>query len=160
MESMTETAEYNLSDLVRNPSEVVEEAERHDVVIHRRGKADMRLALVSRQDRMVAANNDLTELVAKLASDRTGRAVLGTYMMDVYPWLRFLPEQEIEDSIKELLDTAQACASIGNFSAYEAEVAAWRHTAEIHADPDLFHQLSGPVEIDEGLGPVSAPEAS
>lgn len=157
---MTETREYTLSDLVRSPSEVVEEAERHDVILHRRGKADLRLALASRHEESLGAHEDLTRVLAKAAGDRTARAVLATYMTDVYPWLRFLPEREVEDATKELLDMAQSCASIGSFAAFEAVVAAWRHTAEVHADPELYRDLSGPVEIDETLGPALPPEPS
>lgn len=154
---MTEAAEYNLSDLVRSPTEVVEEAERHDVIIHRRGKSDMLLALSSRHGRMLGASQDLTRLIAKLAGDRTGRAVLGTYMTDIYPWLRFLPEESVQEAVTELLDTVDQCASVGNFAAYEAAIAAWRSTAEVHSDPDLRERLSGPVELDESLGSVPRP---
>ncbi|MGH3321648.1 MAG: hypothetical protein ACRDN9_16035 [Streptosporangiaceae bacterium] len=155
---MSVGADYSLSDLVRKPSEVVADAERRDVIIHRRGKADLRLALASRDESMAEASDELTRLVAEIVGDRQGRAVLGAHMPAVYPWLRLLPESEMERCVGELLDTARACASVRNFSAYETTVAAWRHTAEIYSDPELYALLSGPVEIEADLGEVHPPD--
>ena len=57
----------------------------------------------------------------------------------------------------ELIETAVACASVGNFAAFQVEVAAWRSTAEICSDPELFAILNAPLKIDHG-GTVPRPE--
>jgi hypothetical protein len=155
---MAEPAEFNLSDLVRNPTPVIHAAETGDVIIHRRGKADLRLALASRAQTRSAVSEDLARLVATLAADRAGRAVLVRRMPGIYPWMRFLPRAALESCITDLLEVAEACASMGNFAAYDTELSAWRDTAEIYSDPELQRRLRGPVRIDSRLGPVVRPE--
>jgi hypothetical protein len=157
---MAEPAEFNLSDLVRNPTPVIHEAETRDVIIHRRGKADLRLALASRAQSQTTVSEDLAGLIASLACDPAGKAVLARRMPAIYPWMRFLPGKDLEACITDLLGVAQACASISNFTAYETELAAWRATAEIYSDPQLLGVLSGPARIAQQAGRVTRPGRS
>lgn len=155
---MKAVVEFNLSDLVRNPTRVTEQAERGEVILHRRGKEDLRLALASHQANASVATEDLARVLAALARGEEGRTALRASMAGVYPWLRFLPETERDECLDDLLEAATACASIENFAAYRAAVASWRSTAEIYSDPDLFARLSGPAEIREDLGSVLLPQ--
>jgi hypothetical protein len=156
---MTAAVEFNLSDLVRKPTEVVAEAERREVIIHRRGKDDLTLQLASRAHRG-GRPDDLIRLMALAAGDEAGLAVIGKFMPDLYPWMRFLPDDALGECVTELLTTAVACASVRNFSRYEVEVAAWRSTAEIYADPELYARLHGEIELDFSVGSVPCPEVT
>jgi hypothetical protein len=150
-------AEFNISDLVRNPSQVIEQAERGEVILHRRGRADLRLMLASMETDSSAMNEVFALLVARLMEKDLGREAIREAFAGTYPWLRFLPEDAQEECIKELVDVAVACASIRNFAALHGEVASWRSTAEIYADPELAAKLSGPFEIEHG-GRVPRPD--
>jgi hypothetical protein len=149
--------EFNVSDLVRNPSRVIEQAERGEVILHRRGRDDLRLTLASRETFSPVLNEVLARLVAWMMGTDAGRHEVQETMVSVLPWLRFLPEDARKECVQELVDVAVACASVGNFAAFQAEIASWQSTAEICSDPVLFAKLSGPVEIEHG-GRVPIPD--
>jgi hypothetical protein len=67
-----------------------------------------------------------------------------------YPWVRFLPDGDRADFVREFLETMKACASINNFARIEAVVKAWRSSAEIHADPELLACLTKPLSVARG----------
>lgn len=157
MEHMAAAAEFHISDLVRNPSQVIAHAERGDVILHRRGKADLRLALATRDRDASAVSESLARIIAGLARVEAAQDAIRRSMDEVYPWLRFLPPDGHEAGVRDLLDVAVSCAAVSNFAAYHAKVASWRSTAEIYSDPELYAKLSGPVDIREDLGPVPEP---
>jgi hypothetical protein len=128
---MTVVAEYNISDLVRNPTEVIEQAERGQVILHRRGKADLKLMLASMQTDSSMLNEALARIAANLMERPEGRAAVEETMAKVYPWLRFLPEDAQQECTQDLIDVALACVSVRNFAAFQGKVASWRSTAEI-----------------------------
>jgi hypothetical protein len=67
-----------------------------------------------------------------------------------YPWVRFLPEGDRAEFVREFLETIKACASINSFFRIEAVVNAWRSSAEIHADPQLLAHLTKPLSVATG----------
>lgn len=156
-EVRAEAAQFHLSDLVRTPSEVVAAAEQRDVIIHRRGKTDLRLSLASRAER-AGMDEEIARLFVQVAKDEQGIVILRGFLREMYHWMRFLPAPSVDRCVTDLLDMIAACAEIGNFSAYRAEVAAWRSTAEVYSDPELFERLSGPLSPDATVGPVMIPE--
>ena len=46
-----------------------------------------------------------------------------------------------------------AAASLGNTAAVTQLLAEWRHTAEVHADPDLLRALTAGESDDFGAAP-------
>jgi hypothetical protein len=60
----------------------------------------------------------------------------------VFPWVRHLPEDAHEEFAAEWLATLSAAGELGNGAAVETVVAAWQHTAEAYADPELFARLT------------------
>lgn len=73
----------------------------------------------------------------------------------VLPWVRFLPPGDVEQMADEFVATAEAAAAMGNTAAVSQLLAEWRHTAEIHADPDL-HRILGTSSTGD-FGPVTRP---
>jgi len=59
--------------------------------------------------------------------------------------------------LREFVEVCQQAADEGDSAALEAFFAAWRHTAEVCADADLFAALTQPINGD--LGPVPEPSA-
>jgi hypothetical protein len=76
----------------------------------------------------------------------------------VLPWARFLPAADVEQLAAEFLAVAEACASIDNLAPLAQLLTEWQHTAEVHADPELYRALTRDDLGDHGLVPV--PDAS
>jgi hypothetical protein len=58
----------------------------------------------------------------------------------------------------EFVETAEAAAAVGNTAAVSQLLTEWRHTAEVHADPDLHRVLAAPSSDDFGAVPRPADE--
>jgi hypothetical protein len=78
-------------------------------------------------------------------------------MPAIFPWVRHLNEDEKAEFAAEWLGTLSAAAEMDNNASVEGVVAAWQHTAEIIADPELYAILTR--EHDKGdFGAVLPPE--
>jgi hypothetical protein len=101
------------------------------------------------------------------ASDATGRMLAGLaarhpeliteLLPSVLPWARFLPEADRAEFAQDFIATAEAAGSTGNLAPLAQLLTEWRHTAEVHADPDLYRVLTR-GDLDDH-GPVPAPDA-
>jgi hypothetical protein len=133
--------ERNLSYLLRNSGEVIDEAEKLDVILHRRDGADLFLATLDRE-RWVRDGLGIAArlLVAITAPGRTGGKP-ADHAVDVLPWLHFLPEDERESFIDEFIRTAAACSDAGAFGPLGHVIGDWKATAETYADPDAMTVL-------------------
>jgi hypothetical protein len=74
----------------------------------------------------------------------------------VFPWMRHLPEDARKEFAAEWLDMLSAAGELDNGAAVETVVAAWQHTAEIYADPELFAILTHEHDGTD-YGPVPPP---
>jgi hypothetical protein len=102
------------------------------------------------------------EIVARLLSalmrhDEAARVAL-LDLPELFPWARFLPEEGVRQFLAEFVETARACADIRVFAPLEGVVEAWRHTAEIYADPELYARLTQSFDPDQEGGQVLPPE--
>ncbi len=147
--------ERNLSYLLRNSGEVIDEAEKLDVILHRRDGADLFLATLDRE-RWVRDSFSIAArlLVATLAQARESAAAT-KQAVDVLPWLHFLPETDRELFIDDFVSTAAACADTGSFAPLGRLIGDWKATAETHADPEAMAVLG--QRHDESPRPLSRP---
>jgi hypothetical protein len=77
---------------------------------------------------------------------------------DALPWTTFLPGDDMETFLGELIATARGAVALDNLAPIAVLLTQWRHTAEVHADPRL---LALPTREPEGdLGPVTVPAAA
>jgi hypothetical protein len=83
--------------------------------------------------------------ISLMKHDPGARALLLS-LSDVFPWVRFLPTEDVRAFLVELVDTLHACADLGNFAALASVIAAWKATAEIYSDPDLHKRATEPLE--------------
>ncbi|WP_328769352.1 hypothetical protein [Streptomyces sp. NBC_00286] len=74
---------------------------------------------------------------------------------DAFPWVRFLPEADLHAFAVELVDTMRAADSLGNNASVAQLLTAWRHTAEVHSDPELLAALTR--DHGDDYGPVPDP---
>ncbi|NJC86029.1 hypothetical protein HC030_26280 [Planosporangium mesophilum] len=130
------------SDLLRQPAETAERLTRARAVrLRRRDAADLVLMSADRAE----AEGEVVDLAARLLASLVRRDpdLVRDVLPTVLPWVRFLPLEDANTMADEFVTTAEAAAAIGNTAAVSQLLTEWRHTAEIHADPQLYHALTG-----------------
>ncbi|GIJ21121.1 hypothetical protein [Micromonospora lutea] len=142
------------SELLRQPAETAERLTRARAVrLRRRDAADLVLMSADR----AAAEGEVVDLTARLLASvvRRDPTAVREVLPTVLPWVRFLPPEDVDQMADEFVATAEAAAAVGNTVAVSQLLSEWRHTAEIHADPDLHRILAAPSSDD--FGPVAPP---
>jgi hypothetical protein len=152
--------EVNFSELSQRPKDVVAKLERaagRAVRIRRRDRNDQDLILVA-ADRVEQAN-EAASATAKLfielmKHNDAARALATEVLPAAFPWVRYLSKDEMQSFVVEFVDVLERAESLGNPAPVARLVAAWRHTAEIHADPELAAILK---QDGDDFGAVPAP---
>jgi hypothetical protein len=142
------------SELLRQPAETTERLSRARAVrLRRRDAADLVLMSAERAE----AEGEVVDLTVRLLASLVRRdpALVREALPTVLPWVRFLPPEDVEQLAGEFVATAEAAAAMGNTAAVSQLLTEWRHTAEIHSDPDLHRILAAP-SVDD-FGPVARP---
>lgn len=123
--------------------------------LRRRGSADLALVRADRTDRDATVVDFTARLLGGLA--RAGETeAIRRVLPEALPWSTFLPEADREQFQRELIEVAQGAASLRNLEPIAVLLEQWRHSAEIHADPDLHAQITAAPEGD--LGSIPRPE--
>jgi len=104
------------------------------------------------------AEAEVIDLAARLLAAVARRApdLVRELLPTVLPWVRFLPAADVDALSDEFVATTEAAAAIGNTTTVSQMLIEWRHTAEIHADPDLYRALTTRPLAD--FGPVPRPD--
>lgn len=71
-----------------------------------------------------------------------------------FPWVCFLPTEDVRAFVLELVDPLRAADSLENFAPVAQVITEWRHTAEVHADPELAARIR---QGDDDYGAVPKP---
>ncbi|WP_433079375.1 hypothetical protein ACQP1P_39995 [Dactylosporangium sp. CA-052675] len=143
------------SELLRQPAETTDRLTRTRAVrLRRRDAADLVLMSAERAEAEAEVIDVTSRLLAGVARREPG--LLREVLPNALPWVRFLPATDIDDMAAELVSTTEAAAAIGNTAAVSQCLVEWRHTAEIHADPDLYRALT--TQPLDDFGPVTRPE--
>lgn len=152
-------AEANLSDLLNKPKATLARlAGSRRIVLHRRDAEDLVITTAERAAADSAVVRDTTRLFREMMrKDPMVMKLAVQVLPSVFPWVRHLPEDAWQEFAAEWLDTLSAAAELDNGAAVETVVAAWQHTAEIYADPELFASLTREHE-DPDYGPVPPPK--
>lgn len=66
-------------------------------------------------------------------------------LVNVYPWLEFLPADGQTKFVREYARTLNACAEIDVWAPLARVIREWKATAAIHADPTLHAILTDPA---------------
>jgi hypothetical protein len=117
--------------------------------------------LILESSRRAAADEEALAITSRIISElvNTDEAVLARVFPAVFGWMRFLPPEDGRAFISEFAETARACTELDTLMPLSAVVAAWRATAQVHADPDLYRGLTTPVdEADHGPVPEPPPQ--
>jgi hypothetical protein len=152
-------AEANLSDLLNKPKATLARlAGSRRLVLHRRDAEDLVITTAERAAADNAVVRDTTRLFREMMRKDPMVMTLAVQVLPaVFPWVRHLPENGWEEFAAEWLDSLGAAAELNNNAGVEAVVAAWQHTAEVYADPELFAILTREHDGTD-YGPVPRPE--
>jgi hypothetical protein len=135
----TPAHERNFSDLLRKSGEVLDEVDRHDVLLHRRDGHDLLLVRADREETVRDAVGAASSVLAQLA--RTHLREMAAGLPDALPWLRMLPTSDLEQFTKEFVETADACGSLGSFDRLGLLLSEWRNTAYAWSRPEVLGAL-------------------
>jgi hypothetical protein len=158
MKVMTMAAEVNLSDLLNRPKDTLARlAGNRRLVLRRRDAEDLVLTTAERAAADTSVVRDTTRLFAEMMRRDPMVMQLAVQVVPaIFPWVRHLPDDEKREFVAEWLDTLRAAADMDNTAAVEGVVAAWRSTAEVYADPDLYAILTREHDGTD-YGPVPPP---
>jgi hypothetical protein len=153
---MATSVSVPFSELLRQPTETTGRlAHIRSIRLSRRDAEDLVLMHADRADAESQAMDATARILAVLA--RLHPDLITELLPTVLPWARFLPAGDRGELAKEFVATAEAVGSLGNLAPLAQLITEWRHTAEVHADPDLLRALTRQDLVDHG--PVRAPHA-
>jgi hypothetical protein len=146
------------SELLHHPAAT---ARRLDTVralrLRRRDAEDLALMSVEQMEQDASIVDFTARLLAGLVRTENIGALLQA-LPEALPWTTFLPAEDIDTFLAELVATARGAVALDNLTPIALLLAQWRHSAEIFADPALLAMLTREPEGD--LGPVPAPETA
>ncbi|MFD4253194.1 hypothetical protein [Amycolatopsis thermoflava] len=128
--------------------------------VHRRAadEEDLVLTTSSRAEQADEAASATTRLfLALMKHDDQIRSLVTEVVPEAFPWVRFLPREDVQAFVVELVDALEGAEALRNPAPVAQVITSWRHTAEAHADPELLAVLQ--CDGDD-FGPVPAPGAA
>jgi hypothetical protein len=156
---MSAVLETPFSDLINRPKDTVALLSRSHarrLRLRRRDAEDLVLTTASRYEQERTVVSASTRVLAALIAADPGHALLLRLLPEVFPWVRFLPAGDIPVFLDELVSTMRAVDDLDIVAPVGQVIVEWRHTAEVHADPELATALAQPAD---DLGPVPEPAA-
>jgi hypothetical protein len=151
---MPVTAEVNFSDLLQRPKDTLANLRSGSrrIRLRRRDDEDLMLTTASRDAQEREVVRAATRVFQYLCT--TDLDAAADLIVHVFPWLRFLPGPAIDDFLHQFLEVLESTADLDTFAPVWQLIMEWKHTAEVHADPDLLTRLR---QDGADHGPVPAP---
>jgi uncharacterized protein DUF6247 len=153
------SATVNLSDLLNQPKKTIALLEKNRRLrLRRRDAEDLVLTTAERTEQDSTAMSTMSRLFTEMMRQDPAVLTMAVHVLPaVFPWVRYLDDDERREFAAEWLAALNAAAALANNAGVEVVIAAWQHTAEIYADPELYTKLSGPLGHFD-YGPVVPPE--
>lgn len=126
--------------------------------LRRRDAEDLTVMPTDRAEHESQVVDFTARLLVSLLAQTDGPELVRAALPAALPWVRFLPPEEVKTLASELAETSVTATSLGNTAPIAQLLIEWRHTAELHADPELFHLLTHPSG--EDYGPATPPGAA
>jgi hypothetical protein len=144
------------SELLHHPAATTRRLETARALrLRRRGTGDLALMRVDQLEQDQTVVHFTAQLLAALVRTENTR-LLARLLPDALPWVTFLPDDDVETLLAELIVTARGASALDNLSPIALLLTQWRHSAEIYADPALHATLTSEPEGD--LGSAELPE--
>jgi hypothetical protein len=141
--------EVPFSRLIQHPKDTMaklDESPRHRIRLDRRDGEDLILESAAHAEAEDEALSMASRMFISLMKHDPGARALLLSISDVFPWVRFLPAEDVRAFVVELVETMRACADLQNVAALAPVIAAWQATAEIYSDPELLKRATAPLE--------------
>ncbi len=151
----TATSERNFSELLRKSGDVLDEVDRHDVLLRRRDGHDLLLVRADREETVRDAVGAASSVLALMA--RTHLREMADGLPEALPWLRMLPSDDLRQFTKEFVEIAEACGSLGAFDRLGLLLSEWRNTAYAWSRPEVLQALQADHAGDGFDEPVNSP---
>ncbi|MGH3774057.1 MAG: DUF6247 family protein [Pseudonocardiaceae bacterium] len=133
--------EVPFSELLQRPKDTVAKLEgsrSHSLRLRRRDAEDLTLTTAARAEQDSAMVSAAVKMfVALMRHDEAARSLVIKVVPEAFPWVRFLPTEDVRAFVVELVDTLRAADALENVAPVLQLITEWRHTAEVHADPEL-----------------------
>lgn len=145
---------FSYSAFLRGPSTVLPAVELADIVLERRDGTDLVLSTVTRAAALqegLHVGSAALRGIARLHPD-----LLAAALRTELAWVAWLPEADQVACMRELTDDLAASVGTESFVRFHNDLTAWRHTAEVWADPDLAACLAADFDGDVGVVPRPA----
>lgn len=118
--------------------------------LRRRDADDLVVMSAARAEREREVIELTARILSSLVQHAEGHVFLQEMLPEVLPWARFLPAADRQTLVQDFINVTEAATSVDNVSPIAQLLVAWRHTAEMHADPELHALLSAPRGEDHG----------
>ncbi|MFD4144207.1 hypothetical protein [Streptomyces sp. NPDC058572] len=138
--------ERNLSELLNKPKATLAALRgARRMVLRRRDDEDLVLTTAARAEQDQEVMGATGRMFVEMMRTSAGRTLVLDVLPATFPWVRHLPAHDVREFSAEL----------DNNSAVAQLITEWRHTAEVHADPELYAALT--TDSGEDFGPVPEP---
>lgn len=81
---------------------------------------------------------------------RTHADLLADALREAQPWIAWFPAEDQVACVRELTDDLASGVSADGWACFLDDLVAWRHTAEVWADPALAERLQADLVGDAG----------
>ncbi|MGW2600002.1 DUF6247 family protein [Streptomyces klenkii] len=151
--------EMNLSELLNKPKVTLAALRgTRRILLRRRDDEDLVLTTAARAEQDHEVMGAASRLFVEMMRTSQGRTLVLDVLPATFPWVRYLPAHDVREFSVELVEALQAAVELDNTAAVAQLITEWRHTAEVHADPELHAALT--TDSGEDLGPVPEPGAA
>ncbi|MFB7293692.1 hypothetical protein [Actinacidiphila glaucinigra] len=151
--------ETNLSELLNKPKATLAALRgARRILLRRRDDEDLVLTTAARAEQDSTVMGAASRMFVEMMRTPEGRTLVLNVLPATFPWVRYLPAHDVRTFAVELVAELGAAAELDNTAAVAQLITEWRHTAEVHADPELYAALSS--DSGEDHGPVPEPGAA
>jgi hypothetical protein len=148
--------EVPFSELLQRPKATIAKLNAcRSLRLRRRDAEDLTLTTATQAEQDTAVVSATTKMfVALMRHDEAARSLVTDVVPEAFPWVRFLPTEDVRAFVLELVDTLRAADALANVAPVVQVITEWRHTAEVHADPELAARIR---QGDDDYGVVPEP---
>ncbi|MFD7314192.1 hypothetical protein [Streptomyces sp. NPDC059883] len=149
--------DVSFSELLHHPAATARKLDGARALrLRRRDAGDLALMRVDRMERDASVVDFTSRLLVGLVRTDNIEA-LRQALPEALPWSTFLPAEDMDTLLAELVATARGAVALDNLAPIALLLTQWRHSVEIYADPALLAVVTREPEGD--LGPVPVPQA-
>ncbi|MBA4866195.1 hypothetical protein H1V43_33715 [Streptomyces sp. PSKA54] len=151
--------ETNLSELLNKPKLTLAGLRgARRILLRRRDDEDLVLTTAARAEQDQEVMGATSRMFVEMMRTPEGRTLVLEVLPGAFPWVCYLPAHDVREFSVELVEALGAAAELDNTAAVAQLITEWRHTAEVHADPELYAALT--TDHGEDYGPVPEPGAA